>query len=190
MKTVRESRATIFSHYLQQSSQITHAIYWWICRGILTAPNDHPGERPRGCGTLTVLSGHGSEAFEQWWHVWSRIGSIISHVRQIQAQGASLLLSCSLASWLVVMCNLSSFRIHLTFLLSRHRPKDRFVCAGHLWNLADTYNAAIEQFWGPCSTSPGSHLLAALHHNLETPLARQGGYANRNCWDTCFRYEF
>lgn len=113
---------------------------------------------------------------------------IISHVRQIQALGPTVLCSCSPAPLSVVMCNLSAFRIHRTFLLTRHRPKDRFVCAGHLWYLADALNVTIEQHWGPCSTSPVSHLLAALHHNLETPSTRQGRNTNRNCWPICFIY--
>lgn len=114
--------------------------------------------------------------------------SIISHVRQTQALGLALLLACSPAPLSVVMCNLSTFHIHLTFVLTRHRLKDRFVCAGRLWYLADTHNVTIEQRWGPCSTSPISHLLAALHHNLETPSIRQERYTNRNCWPICFMY--
>lgn len=71
--------------------------------------------------------------------------AIISHVRQIQALGPTALLSCSPAPLSVVMCNLSTFRIHLTFLLTRHRLKDRFVCPGHLLYLADTHNVTVEQ---------------------------------------------
>lgn len=62
---------------------------------------------------------------------------------------------------LTVMCNLSTFHIHLTFLLIGYHVEERFVCAGHLQRLADT-NEANEH------VAPVSYLLGALHHHLES----------------------
>lgn len=135
--------------------------------------------------------------FRDWiWGFWTLMTCMIQHRPvslvmwgKIQALGPTVLLSGSAAPLSAVMCNLSTFRIHLTFHLTRHRLKDRFVCTGHSRYLADTHNVSIEQCWGPCSTSPVSHLLEALHHNLETPSTRQGRYTDRNRWPGCFLYE-
>ena len=82
-----------------------------------------------------------------------------------------------------------TFHIHLTFSLTRRLPKDRFVCSSEdLRCLADTHNVTITRHWNPCSTSPISHLPAALHHHLETPGTRQERHANRNCWLSSFYF--
>lgn len=73
------------------------------------------------------------------WGSWTLMTCMIHHwpVSLVMwdkpgAPGPAMLFSSSPAPLSVAMCNLSTFRVHLTFLLTSHRVKDRFVCAGHL----------------------------------------------------------